>query len=65
MLLTKLVIIFQEIFSKFSENWKVNREHWENDSELISCKIIFRKIVGKFSVNIRNSFVSDIKYTTC
>ena len=42
------------VFGQFSENLKINRKPYENDSGLISSKIAFRKIVGKFSVSLRN-----------
>ena len=45
------------VFGKSSGNLKIDRKPWKNDFELISSKNIFRRIVGKLSVNIWNIFV--------
>ena len=45
------------VLGQFSENLEINRNPQENDFELIPSKILSRKIVGKFSVNVRCIFV--------
>ena len=50
----------QRVSGQFSENLKINRKPYENDFGLISRKIIFRKIAGKFSVNVWYIFVFAI-----
>ena len=51
---------FWEILGGFLDNFRKILQSLGNDFELISRKIIFRKIVGKLSVNVRNIFVFTI-----
>ena len=53
----KLILNHKKLRNCYLSFFLKNCMPWENGCRLISCKIVFEKIVGKFSVNVRNIFV--------